>query len=192
MLDPNEHSPYFPHSTYSVVLNVDENFRLDNELVQLQAYDDDGPNENITYSIVGESRSKFVIDSMGRVFAAKYFDFASDDTFMHNVTVMAMDKAGHSNFTNLIVNLNITLPLALRQHSIFECAVSNGLRSELNGYDRRSLSPRLVIGVHSAAKLFYIIEKSMPSVSELVIDEQTGVITLNQPLNYSISQNYLK
>lgn len=152
MLEPNQHSPYFPRSTYTVVLNIhDSKFRLDNELIQLQALDDDGPtNENITYSIVGsENRNKFVIDSMGRVFAAKYFDFASDDNtvgFAHNVTVMAVDRAGHSNFTNLVLLLNVTLPLALK-HSIFECAVSNGLRSELNAYDRRSLSPRLIVGV---------------------------------------------
>ncbi len=147
LLDHNEHTPYFPLATYTVILNVhDENFRLENELIQLQAFDDD-PNENITYSIIGENRRRFAIDSMGRVFLAKNFDFASDESgFTHHVTVMAVDKAGHSNFTNLVLDLNVTMPVSLKR-SVFECAVSNGLRSELNTYDRRTLKPPLFVKV---------------------------------------------
>lgn len=147
LIDRNQHTPYFPYRVYSVILNIDsENKRLDNELIQVQAFDDD-PNENITYSIIGEDNNRrFTIDSLGRLFLARYFDFTSDETdFMYNITIMAMDKAGHSNFTSVVVNLSVTLPLRLRKN-LFECAMS-AFRSELNQFDMRTLNPPLFISV---------------------------------------------
>lgn len=129
-----------------MVLNIDENFRIENELIQLKAIDYD-LDENITYSIVGENRRKFSIDSVGRVFIAKNFDFTSNENnFMYNITIMAVDKSGRSNFTNLVLNLNVTLPMNHKNYD-FECLTGYS-RSELNQNNKQTLNPPLVVGVN--------------------------------------------
>ena len=63
-----------------------------------------------------------------------------------NLTVMVADSGGLSSFANLVVYLNKTSLVKFEQNPQFCCSI-NGLRTELNQTNLRTLEPRLFIQV---------------------------------------------
>lgn len=144
ILDHNEYNPMFSSSVYSVVLNSPENYQLNDGITKLNAIDMDASDRQLTYFVAGAHQNRFYVDSFGNVRLLQQFNLNKDSEFMYNLTIGVSDAGGLKNYTSLVVYLNVTSSINLKQSPSFECALM-GTKSELSPFDRKSLFPPLYI-----------------------------------------------
>jgi hypothetical protein len=70
------------------------------------------------------------------------------------LTLVASDEGGLTDFTNLIVYLNTTIDYG-QNDALFKCS-TQGVRSELNQSDKKTLVPPLYVLV---SQFFFLINR---------------------------------
>ena len=188
--DSNEHSPYFNDLVVNKVLNNPENLNPGDYIATIKANDEDSTDKQngLVYNLIGAHQHKFTIDSLGKLRLFKKFDFQKEPFELYNITIIAYDQGGLSNYTHLILYFNITSPWAIDKSDFF-CSISCA-RSELNLIDFKTLQPELYIPVNSPKKLKYFVSDSEPKLDELEIDSFTGRIFFNSPINSTTLKKY--
>ena len=124
----------------------------------------------------------FTTDSSGQVCLAKRFFLMLDTYPSYNLTIMATDQGGLSGFTNLIIYINKTSLVKYESTFNFECAII-GVKSELNQKNLKTLEPRLFVAANSMYSLKYFLYDTVPNVSKIEVDQNTGEIFLSSPLD---------
>jgi hypothetical protein len=146
--DTNEFNPYFEKTLYSIIVNDPEKLKANDIITQLRAVDEDGDgtNEGLVYSVVGPYQKKFQVNKRGEVRLMSRFDLTDPTTRpFYNLTVAVVDQGGLNDLTNLVIYLNTSFPfMQLQSSMVFSCA-NSGARSELNKFDKRTLSPDLYV-----------------------------------------------
>ena len=89
---------------------------------------------------------RFYIDTTGNIRLRQIFILNSDKNYVYNLTIKATDQRGLNGYTNVAIFLNIMSINSLNQPSIFACSI-DGVKSELNRFDKTSLNPPLFISV---------------------------------------------
>ncbi|KAM9320567.1 protocadherin Fat 3 isoform 2-T2 [Gastrophryne carolinensis] len=104
--DANDNAPIFLQKSYSA--NVLESTSIGTELIQVEARDKDlGPNGEVTYSILTDTKKFAINSSTGIVYVADHLD----REFMSNYTlkIEARDKAENGQQLFSVVNLKVYL-----------------------------------------------------------------------------------
>ena len=83
---------------------------------------------------------------LGQIRLRQIFNLEKDRDYVYNLTVVATDQGGLSNFTNVVIILNIISMTNLNMDSLFECTLS-GAKSEIDSNDQITLNPPLFITV---------------------------------------------
>ncbi|XP_072256548.1 protocadherin Fat 2 [Pyxicephalus adspersus] len=116
LLDCNNHSPLFPLSKYEGTFN--ENIPVGTSILQVHATDADlGDNGNVTYKLVGQKNSPFIIDQYtGVIMNERVLDYELNQR-LYNLKVWASDlgspfrRQSETYVTLTLNNLNDNVPV---------------------------------------------------------------------------------
>ena len=189
--DSNEFAPFFPFPVYTVVVNSPEVTQIGDTISQVRAVDYDANGlTGLTYAVVGPYADRFVADTYGQIRLRRVFDVINDAQYEYNVTIMADDEQGRSGFASLIVYLNMTAALPMRA-APFTCLLDAAISELDRDGDNWTLTPPLYAQARSPYAVRYALAESQPALGDsLVINENSGQITLRAPLNQFILNNY--
>ena len=183
--DANDNRPLFPYHVYYV--GVSEQYGVDYEVAHVQCNDSDsGSNGEVTYSIVaGNQEGKFQINaSSGQIDLTGNLDYDNNNTQFYNLTVECQEvqpPRGTAQ-TSLLVSVESFNEFRPDPGADYMSPVSEDTPPgteilRVTGRDRDS-------GL--AGKLTYFINDGTMYCPESIfyIDQVTGVIYLNAPLDY--------
>ncbi|XP_066284596.1 protocadherin Fat 4-like [Branchiostoma lanceolatum] len=184
----NEFTPVFNPTSYSV--NISENSTQGITVETVIATDGDfGSQGDISYSITaGNTEQKFVIDSSsGAIGLAQTLD--RETTASYQLTVLAIDDGGTSALTGTttvtvtITDVNDNTPVfgqSLYTVSLAETTAAGSAVVTVAATD-------IDEGTNAAIQ-FSIVSGN--TNNDLAIDPSTGAVTLSNPLNYEVTEDY--
>ena len=183
--DANDNRPFF--GSYVYYVGVSEQYGVDYEVAHVQCNDSDaGLNGEVTYSIVaGNQEGKFQINATsGQVALAATLDYDNINTQFYNLTIECQEVQPPRGVaqTSLLVSVESFNEFRPDPGADYRASVSEDTPPgtpilQVMGRDRDS-------GL--AGKLTYSINDGTPYCPARIvyIDQVTGVIYLNAPLDY--------
>ncbi|XP_019645842.1 PREDICTED: protocadherin Fat 4-like [Branchiostoma belcheri] len=184
----NEFTPVFNPTSYSV--SISENATQGITVETVVATDADfGSQGDISYTIsAGNAEQKFVIDSSsGAIGLAQTLD--RETTASYQLTVLAIDDGGASSLTGTttvtvtITDVNDNTPVFGQSLYTVDLAETTAAGSAV-----------VTVGATDAddgtnAAITYSIVSGNTN-NDLAIDASTGAVTLSNPLNYEVTEDY--
>ncbi|XP_078678305.1 protocadherin Fat 4-like [Branchiostoma floridae x Branchiostoma belcheri] len=184
----NEFTPVFNPTSYSV--SISENATQGITVETVTATDADfGSQGDISYQIAaGNSEQKFVIDSSsGAIGLAQTLD--RETTASYQLTVLAIDDGGTSSLTGTttvtvtITDVNDNTPVFGQSLYTVDLAETTAAGSAVVTVAATDADDGT-----NAAITYSIVSGN--TNNDLAIDASTGAVTLSNPLNYEVTEDY--
>ena len=179
VLDTNDNTPLFNPSRYE--MNISESVAISVVLLTVTVMDADetSPNNQITYSLMGSGSSPFRIEQNGSIILISALDFETQE--IHSFIAVATD-GGNFTFTSTaeviinVINEN-DLPPVLTGDTMVSILESTRVGNRIARFT--------AIGEEGETLTF-----SLNVSNPFTIDNQTGVINVNEMLDFEITMFY--
>ena len=177
--DINDNSPIFSPLRYE--MNISESTAVSILVVTVIAMDGDAtsPNNQITYSLEGSDGNPFNIEQNGNINLASSLDFETQE--VHSFVALAVDGGdpsltGTAEIVITVINEN-DLPPVLTGDSMVSIPESTSVGSRI---------ARFTATGEEGETLTFSLNISSP----FIINDQTGVITVNETLDFEMTMFY--
>ena len=191
LLDINDYAPTFLQESYEATVN--ENSNLNTSVTRIEAVDLDlGPNGTVTYSILSEANSTFIIDPQtGEIFTNGSLDREEIDSYSFEVE--AVDNPENFTYqlssvvavTVLIGDVNDNAPIF--EQDSYEVNILDTVR-------RNTAIIQLVANDLDAGPngdVSYLLIPDSTDTDAFRIEETTGIVSVNEPLRYEDRSEYI-
>ena len=175
--DINDNTPMFSSLRYE--MSISESTSVSMLVVTVAAIDLDANNNQITYSLEGLDSDPFSIAQNGSIILTSTLDFETQE--VHSFVALAVDDGdpsltGTAEIVITVINEN-DLPPTLAGNNMVSIPESTSVGSRI---------ARFTATGEEGETLTFSLNVSSP----FIIDNQTGVITVNETLDFEMTMSY--
>lgn len=184
--DENDNSPAFERTSYHAI--VSEDIPLGSEILRLKAWDpDEGPNAQVTYSLIEEASGPFSVDaSTGAVHLTKPLD--REIQSQYNIRAIATDSCSQGPRSSVVTvsieveDVNDNVPLCI--NNPIRASISAGYNPTVTVVTAHDLDRG-----ENGTVVFRLMEEN----EQFQIDQSTGEVQMKYPVRAGVPRtNVLK